>query len=91
MLGVVCQGVQSRDAGVQIVLWGYYNPVPLLPAPANPFVKRFRTLSRSVQKLAQQYDAAFAPATYTVVANDAHPTVCGHKYLARQILKALAT
>ena len=68
---------------------GYYNPVPLLPAPANPFVKHFRTLNRSVQKLAQQYDVAFASAAYTVVANDAHPTVCGHKYLARQILKAL--
>ena len=65
------------------------TPAAPLKAPANPFVKHFRTLSRSVQKLAQQYDAAFAPATYTVVANDAHPTVCGHKYLARQILKAL--
>ena len=73
----------------QIVLVGYYNPVPLLPAPANPFVKHFRTLNRSVQKLAQQYDVAFASAAYTLVANDAHPTACGHKYLARQILKAL--
>ena len=73
----------------QIVLVGYYNPVPLLPTPANPFVKHFRTLNRSVQKLAQQYDVAFASAAYTLVANDAHPTACGHKYLARQILKAL--
>ena len=32
---------------------------------------------------------SYLPAAYTVVANDAHPTVCGHKYLARQILKAL--
>ena len=39
--------------------------------------------------LAQQYDVAFASAAYTLVANDAHPTACGHKYLARQILKAL--
>lgn len=83
------QELKALNPNAQIVLVGYYNPLPLLPAPANPFVKHFRTLSRSVQKLAQQYDAAFAPATYTVVANDAHPTVCGHKYLARQILKAL--
>ena len=83
------QELKSLNPNAQIVLVGYYNPLPLLPALANPFVKHFRTLSRSVQKLAQQYDAAFAPATYTVVANDAHPTVCGHKYLARQILKAL--
>ena len=83
------QELKALNPNAQIVLVGYYNPLPLLPALANPFVKHFRTLSRSVQKLAQQYDAAFAPATYTVVANDAHPTVCGHKYLARQILKAL--
>lgn len=83
------QELKALNPNAQIVLVGYYNPLPLLPAPANPFVKHFRTLSRSVQKLAQQYDAAFAPATYTVVANDAHPTVCGHKYIARQILKAV--
>ena len=45
--------------------------------------------SGTMQKLAQQYDVAFASAAYTLVANDAHPTACGHKYLARQILKAL--
>ena len=88
-LEALLQELKALNPNAQIVLVGYYNPLPLLPALANPFVKHFRTLSRSVQKLAQQYDAAFAPATYTVVANDAHPTVCGHKYLARQILKAL--
>ena len=88
-LEALLQELKALNPDAQIVLVGYYNPVPLLPAPANPFAKHFRTLNRSVQKLAQQYDAAFAPATYTVVANDAHPTVCGHKYLARQILKAL--
>ena len=79
---------QQRKALLKLLV-GYYNPVPLLPAPANPFAKHFRTLNRSVQKLAQQYDVAFASAAYTLVANDAHPTACGHKYLARQILKAL--
>ena len=83
------QELKALNPDAQIVLVGYYNPVPLLPAPANPFVKHFRTLNRSVQKLAQQYDVAFASAAYTLVANDAHPTACGHKYLARQILKAL--
>lgn len=83
------QELKALNPDAQIVLVGYYNPVPLLPAPANPFAKHFRTLNRSVQKLAQQYDVAFASAAYTLVANDAHPTACGHKYLARQILKAL--
>lgn len=88
-LEALLQELKALNPNAQIVLVGYYNPVPLLPAPANPFVKHFRTLNRSVQKLAQQYDVAFASAAYTLVANDAHPTACGHKYLARQILKAL--
>ena len=88
-LEALLQELKALNPDAQIVLVGYYNPVPLLPAPANPFVKHFRTLNRSVQKLAQQYDVAFASAAYTLVANDAHPTACGHKYLARQILKAL--
>ena len=88
-LEALLQELKALNPYAQIVLVGYYNPVPLLPAPANPFVKHFRTLNRSVQKLAQQYDVAFASAAYTLVANDAHPTACGHKYLARQILKAL--
>ena len=88
-LEALLQELKALNPDAQIVLVGYYNPVPLLPAPANPFVKHFRTLNRSVQKLAQQYDVAFASAAYTLVANDAPPTACGHKYLARQILKAL--
>lgn len=88
-LEALLQELKALNPDAQIVLVGYYNPVPLLPAPANPFVKHFRALNRSVQKLAQQYDVAFASAAYTLVANDAHPTACGHKYLARQILKAL--
>ena len=88
-LEALLQELKALNPDAQIVLVGYYNPVPLLPAPANPFVKHFRTLNHSVQKLAQQYDVAFASAAYTLVANDAHPTACGHKYLARQILKAL--
>ena len=81
--------LKALNPDAQIVLVGYYNPVPLLPAPANPFVKHFRTLNRSVQKLAQQYDVAFASADYPLVANDAHPTVSSHKYIGRQILKAV--
>ena len=88
-LEALLQELKALNPDAQIVLVGYYNPVPLLPAPANPFVKHFRALNRSVQKLAQQYDVAFASAAYTLVANDAHPTACGHKYLARQILMAL--
>ena len=73
------QELKALNPNAQIVLVGYYNPLPLLPAPANPFVKHFRTLSRSVQKLAQQYDAAFAPATYYVALGDSITTGVGLK------------
>ena len=54
-LEALLQELKALNPDAQIVLVGYYNPVPLLPAPANPFAKHFRTLNRSVQKLAQQY------------------------------------
>ena len=83
------QELKALNPNAQIVLVGYYNPLPLLPAPANPFVKHFRTLSRSVQKLAQQYDAAFAPATYTVVANDAHHFLSWYAWTIRKPFSAV--
>ena len=46
-------------------------------------------LNRSVKALAQQYGADYVSIPYTSIANDGHPTVCGHKYIARQILKAV--
>ena len=40
------------------------------------------------KRQAQQYGADYVSIPYTSIANDGHPTVCGHKYIARQILKA---
>ena len=40
-------------------------------------------------KLAAQYDVTYVPIPYTRTANDGHPTVSGHKYIGRQILKAV--
>ena len=39
--------------------------------------------------LAAQYDVTYVPIPYTRTANDGHPTVSGHKYIGRQILKAV--
>ena len=69
----------------QIILVGYYNPLPFLPT----YGRHFRLLNRSVKALAQQYGADYVSIPYTSIANDGHPTVCGHKYIARQILKAV--
>ena len=60
-------------------------PLPFLPT----YGRHFRLLNRSVKALAQQYGADYVSIPYTSIANDGHPTVCGHKYIARQILKAV--
>ena len=83
------QELQALNPNAQIILLGYYNPVPLMPTLINPFVDHFRTLNRALQQLADRYGVTYVSTTCTAVANDAHPTACGHKYLARQILKAL--
>ena len=83
------QELQALNPNAQIILLGYYNPVPLMPTLINPFVDHFRTLNRALQELAGRYGVTYVSTTCTAVANDAHPTACGHKYLARQILKAL--
>ena len=63
---------------------GYTN---VEQAEAEP--EAARLLNRSVKALAQQYGADYVSIPYTSIANDGHPTVCGHKYIARQILKAV--
>lgn len=77
--------LRALNPDAQIILVGYYNPLPFLPT----YGRHFRLLNRSVKALAQQYGADYVSIPYTSIANDGHPTVCGHKYIARQILKAV--
>lgn len=81
----ILQELRALNPDAQIILVGYYNPLPFLPA----YGRHFRLLNRSVKALAQQYGADYVSIPYTSIANDGHPTVCGHKYIARQILKAV--
>lgn len=81
----ILQELRALNPDAQIILVGYYNPLPFLPT----YGKHFRLLNRSVKALAQQYGADYVSIPYTSIANDGHPTVCGHKYIARQILKAV--
>ena len=62
----ILQELRVLNPDAQIILVGYYNPLPF-----------------------QQYGADYVSIPYTSIANDGHPTVCGHKYIARQILKAV--
>ena len=81
----ILQELRALNPDAQIILVGYDNPLPFLPT----YGRHFRLLNRSVKALAQQYGADYVSIPYTSIANDGHPTVCGHKYIARQILKAV--
>ena len=74
----ILQELRALNPDAQIILVGYYNPLPFLP-----------TYGRHFRLLNQQYGADYVSIPYTSIANDGHPTVCGHKYIARQILKAV--
>ena len=60
-----------------------------MPTLINPFVNHFRTLNRALQELADRYSVTYVSTTCTAVANDAHPTACGHQYIARQIVRGV--
>ena len=49
----------------------------------------FIKLNRFARELCEQTGATFVPVPLTSTANDAHPTIRGHKYIGNQILKAL--
>ena len=81
----IVQELQALNPDAQIVLLGYYNPLPVLPGYSSPFCK----LNRDVKALAQQYGVDYVSIPLTLTANDGHPTIAGHRYIARQILKAV--
>lgn len=81
----VVKDIRALNPDAQIILLSYNNPVPLMPAWGS----HFRRLNNYAKKLAAQYDVDYVAIPYTRTANDGHPTVSGHKYIGRQILKAV--
>lgn len=81
----VIAAVRELNPDAQILVIGYYNPVPLLYPVTDHFIK----LNRFARELCEQTGATFVPVPLTSTANDAHPTIRGHKYIGNQILKAL--
>ena len=81
----VMKDLRELNPEAQILVLSYNNPVPLMPS----WSRHFRRLNTAVAKLAAQYDVTYVPIPYTRTANDGHPTVSGHKYIGRQILKAV--
>lgn len=81
----VMKDLRELNPEAQIMVLSYNNPVPLMPS----WSLHFRRLNTAAAKLAAQYDVTYVPIPYTRTANDGHPTVSGHKYIGRQILKAV--
>lgn len=85
-LPLILQEIRKLNPDATILLVGWYDPVPLLPA----WNRYFCGLNRFARQLAaQQEGVTYVPVTFTPTSSDAHPTVRGHRYIANQILKAL--
>ena len=85
----ILQEMRALNPDAQIILVGYYNPVFQGGSLEGAVLSQTVTESADLNALAQQYGADYVSIPYTSIANDGHPTVCGHKYIARQILKAV--
>lgn len=81
----IVAAIRALNPDAKIVLLGYTNPVPMLPA----WNSYFSRLNRFAKDLAAQEGLIYVDIPRTQTAADGHPTVKGHKYIAQQILNAL--
>lgn len=81
----VVQAIRELSPDAQILLIGYNNPVPLLAT----WSKHFNRLNSYAKQLAKDMDLTYVSIPWTSCANDGHPTISGHRYIARKIVKAM--
>ena len=81
----IVAAIRELNPDAKIVLLGYTNPVPMIPA-WNSYFKRLNNFAKD---LAQQEGLVYVAIPKTETASDGHPTVKGHQYIAKQILNAL--
>ena len=81
----IVAAIRELNPDAKIVLLGYTNPVPMIPA-WNSYFKRLNSFA---QDLARQEGLIYVAIPKTETATDGHPTVKGHQYIAKQILSAL--
>ena len=81
----IIEAIRAQNPDAQILLLGCYNPVPLMWTWSSFFNK----YNRFVRDLAEDTGCTYVPIPRTKVANDGHPTIAGHKYIARQIVDAI--
>ena len=84
-LETIVQTIRELNPDAQILLVGYTNPVPLISC----WSKFFNKMNRYEKKLAAEYDLTYVAIPNTKTELDGHPTVSGHKYIARQLTKAI--
>ncbi len=81
----VVSAIRELNPDAEILLLGANNPVPLL----SSWSRYFNNYNSFARQLAADTGCIYVPIPRTQTANDGHPTVKGHKYIANQILKAL--
>ena len=81
----IVQAIRELNPDAQIVLMGYTNPVPLL----SVWTKYFNQLNSFEKQLAKEQGLTYVAIPNTSTAADGHPTVAGHRYISRQLLRAL--
>ena len=77
--------IKELNPDAQILIIGATNPVPLLPSWSNYFSK----LNKFQKQLAEVYDIDYIAIPYAQTELDGHPTVAGHKYIAKKIVRAI--
>ncbi len=84
-LETIVNEVRELNPDAKIILVGYTNPVPLLSC----WSKFFNKMNLYEKQLAERYDLTYVAIPNTKTELDGHPTVSGHKYIARQLSKAI--
>ena len=81
----IIENIQALNPDAQILIVGATNPVPLLSSWSNYFNK----LNKYEKQLADVYGCTYVAVPFAQTELDGHPTVSGHKYIARKIVRAI--
>lgn len=81
----IVEAVKTLNPDAQILIVGATNPVPLLSSWRN----YFNNLNNYEKQLANVYGATYVAVPHAQTELDGHPTVSGHKYIAKKIVKAI--
>ena len=81
----IIQEIRKLNPDAQILVLGYKNPVPLLPA----LNRYFNRINSYAQQLCDEEGLSFISISGAQVTADGHPTIKGHRTIANEIVNAL--